>query len=166
MIFIDSIEKKNNEYIQYIKEHIENVNRAFNEVVPKWKEKGMISDLEIEDLKERVSNHDKSKWSEEEFSAYRAYFYSVNEEEKTLSKNAFEEAWKHHYTVNDHHPEYWNLNPMSKLAILEMILDWQGMRYKFGGGTAKNYYENNKDEKQKEINNESIKILEEYLSVL
>lgn len=50
-------------------------------------------------------------------------------------KKDFDDAWKHHYTNNQHHPEFWSLSihssdstllylPMSLEYVVEMVCDW------------------------------------------
>ena len=76
-------------------------------------------------------------------------------------EKAFNEAWKHHYRDNLHH---WNHYcyawadypydknnskklhtpvPMPPYRIIEMVIDWSAMGYKFGN-SAEQYYEKNK----------------------
>lgn len=143
------------EYEDYIEEHISNVKKAFEELVnkdiPETREY-------LNELQQKVNKHDVSKYSDEEFDAYRKNFYPVDDKEKEDNKEEFEKAWKHHYEHNNHHWQHWldeetgnlislqefNLKEV-KLAYLEMILDWQAMGYKFGD-TAYEYYNNHKDE--------------------
>lgn len=94
-----------------------------------------------------IGSHDGSKYSDYEFEAYRKNFYPIDDEEKEENKEAFDEAWKHHYTVNNHHPEHWinelgNLEKMSVEAVLEMICDLSAMSLKFGGNPF-DYFKNN-----------------------
>ena len=83
------------------------------------------------------------------------------EEIHKKKKEAFEKAWQHHYRENWHHwnhfcygwAEYpFNKNdsrklqtpvPMPSRRIIEMVIDWTAMGYKFGN-TAEEYYEKNK----------------------
>lgn len=102
-----------------------------------------------------VADHDVSKFSREEFNAYRKKFYPTGLESKQYDENnkntvavdeAFDQAWKHHYCSNDHHPKYWrikNVNNISLqkrldselgdpvqmdiMAIFHMICDWNAM---------------------------------------
>ena len=141
---------KSEEYMAYINAHVENVKRAYNEI----KSKCMMIEwiafaITFIDTTSRINEHDLSKYSDEEFEPYRMKFYPCNEEESAMAESAFEDAWKHHYTVNDHHWEYWldeNKNPrdMSDESIIEMCSDWQGMSYKFGGN-AKEWFSKQTD---------------------
>ena len=58
-----------------------------------------------EDLLFRVKAHDVSKYGDDEFEAYRNYFYPKEGEKK--DRKAFDIAWKHHYTHNSHHWEFY-----------------------------------------------------------
>ena len=87
--------------------------------------------IDKKELLERVLNHDKSKWSKEEFEGYRQNFYPVQGEEP--DEDIFNKSWFHHLKNNDHHPEYWTyaenvsinkIVDMPNICIAEMILDW------------------------------------------
>lgn len=145
---------KDKEYVNYIEEHLSNVQKAFNELCDKD-----IPEIQeyLNELHQKVKDHDNSKYSDEEFDAYRKNFYPINNEEKESNKDDFDKAWEHHYRNNDHHWQYWtdddtNLKPFSeqnereiRLAYLEMIIDWTAMGYKFGD-TAYQYYKEHENE--------------------
>ena len=101
---------------------------------------------EMEELIGRIDVHDYSKYSIDEFPAYRNYFYPADGE--ATNDMDFANAWTHHYQVNDHHPEHWVLNnvpmEMPKVVIAEMILDWEAMSRNFGGNPRKWYNESSK----------------------
>ena len=137
---------KEKEYLDYIKLHKENVIKAFDEMTSDmYLNSTFNSDIvnALNELKFIIEEHDNSKFSDEEFDAYRKEFYPINEEEKEENQDDFELAWKHHYMVNDHHPEHWAINgvaqDMSLRAILEMICDWQSFYY-IGKGGAQEYW--------------------------
>ena len=155
--------KKQEEYMAYIKEHRENVKKAFKFFI----ENNKIMQSTNREIQEAVlylknnniiENHDNSKFSDEEFEPYRRYFYSINEIEKKSAEEDFNNAWKHHYEVNDHHPEHWIkdnvVTEMTMSAIIEMICDWEAMAYKFGG-SAKEWYEKNKNNIPLHVNTRS-----------
>ena len=134
------LERKEQEYTQYIEEHIANVNLAFEKYGHKLCDLLRVPYLI---LAYKVKEHDKSKYSEEEFNGYRQWFYPCSDEEK--NKELFDEAWEHHYTTNQHHPQYWMID-MAPIAIAEMLLDWEAMSMKFGGNTY-DYYIKERDKK-------------------
>jgi hypothetical protein len=83
------------------------------------------------DLFRRATAHDNSKFSSEEFDAYEEAFpglqkYAYGTEEFKAELKKIEPAIQHHYSVNDHHPEYFanGINGMSLVQILEMVFDW------------------------------------------
>lgn len=163
--------KKEEEYIDYIKEHVNNVCTAFNnyfltkssqfafEVLVNF----TFFELEsaIKELsKGRIYEHDNSKYSDEEFEPYRAKYFPTEKESTGLSdesKSLIEKeaglAWIHHYRNNPHHPKYWvdeesNIpKDMDLISIIEMICDWEAMSMKFNGSTLEWYNNKAKDEK-------------------
>ena len=102
----------------------------------------------IEIINKNISNHDNSKYEEEEWEPYRKRFYPINEEEKNKSKKEFSKAWKHHKKNNTHHHEHWEeINQNEKMPfydVVEMCCDWISMS-KVLGGTAINWYNQQKN---------------------
>jgi len=106
-------------------------------------------------LTKQVSEHDKSKYTESEWNAYRDYFYANGDE------TAFNYAWLHHIHNNPHHWQHWilinddnGLNAEGKMIamqmpknfIVEMICDWWAFSWNKGDLTEIfNWYEKNKD---------------------
>ena len=155
---IQNVLTKYNEnlYKEYINNHRLNVQKAWDimknnpdciELINKNIVKSNI-DFTIKALDQLIKNHDMSKYSEEEFDAYRKQFYPTSKEEKESNKENFDKAWKHHYFVNLHHWDWWyesgNMDNMSLIYVVEMICDWEAMGYQFGN-TSKEWYENNKE---------------------
>ena len=171
----DSLERNKQElvYLDYIKDHINNVHKAYEmymlpllelDVIPCT----LISTEElkqaIENNRERIDHHDDSKFGEEEFDGYRAHFHPTEAEkldddlQAKVAERFENECWVHHYTVNDHHPEHWVdketqiAKDMTLDAIIEMLCDWEAMSMKFEDimtwyetkGNKKQYSENTK----------------------
>ena len=145
------IKKQTKNYKKYIKEHQENVKKAFEEI----KENPIIfqrySGEILNALWERVLVHDESKYSEEEFIPYRKNFFPINTEEKENNRLDFDKAWEHHWKNNSHHWQHRkNKTSFNKdnqeevLDVLENLLDWIAMGYKFNNRPYQ-YYENNKN---------------------
>ncbi len=141
--------QKTRDYLDYIEEHYENVQKAWNELKEKCKDMTfMHDDFRYFCIQDQIDNHDYSKLSCEEFVQYRQKFYSIPGEE--INKDLFNSAWEHHKKENAHHWEHWTkLLTMripydQEIACVHMVCDWMAMGYKFGD-TAKNYYEENKD---------------------
>lgn len=138
--------KKTREYLDYIEEHVLNVQKAWSELQSKCKDMSFISDDYIWALiDDYVKEHDLSKLSEQEFIQYRKSFYPLDNEPKF----DMSEAWEHHKENNPHHWENWTKKsdwiPFEWEAhCVHMVADWMAMGYKFGD-TAQQYYENNKD---------------------
>lgn len=124
-------------YDEYLKEHINNVVNGYDWIVenlPRWiKESGLT--------KEDVLNHDKSKYSKEEYDSYDRYFFGNNKTNQV--KEDFDYAWLHHIHNNPHHWQYWTLisdNPKEDIKylniplkyIVEMICDWWAFSWKDG----------------------------------
>lgn len=128
-------DQKEKEYIAYVKEHIQNVNIVFN----KMKELNMIPDDIVDQLEANVKVHDASKFSPEEFDAYRMKFFPINEAEKRAAARDFAKAWDHHKKHNPHHSEspLWydertkTAKPMDPVYAYELVCDWQAMSIKF-----------------------------------
>jgi adenosyl cobinamide kinase/adenosyl cobinamide phosphate guanylyltransferase len=174
---LSTIEEKEKEYKDYIDEHRNNVQKAWNKVKKidnKWIKNN------IDKLDENIKNHDLSKYEPEEFNAYRKKYYPINEDEKANSDAEFEAAWNHHYINNPHHWQYWtcsdgdlDADKMSgeridnnvMMAYIEMLCDWIAMSMKFGDKPDE-WYKSNKENmnlsrnEQKELE----KILKEYTS--
>lgn len=168
----DSSERinKEQEYLDYINEHIAFVNKAFNLYMVSLLSKNNISSLiSDEELKQAILNlqpliptHDASKFSDAEFDGYRRKYYPTQVElakekeddsYRQLCEDRYEECWVHHYTVNAHHPKHWynfetkTATDMSLDAIIEMLCDWEAMSLKFNTSTVKWYENDAKDEK-------------------
>lgn len=148
-----SIYEQEAKYKEYIDNHRQNVQKAWSAM----KSNSDCIKLINENLQPYsinmindylIPNHDLSKYSKEEFDAYRKEFYPISEEEKEKNKENFNEAWKHHYHNNLHHWNWWyetnKMYDMSLMYVVEMICDWEAMGYKFGNNSLE-YYNKNKD---------------------
>ena len=100
----------------YTQEHIQSVRRLLNKFADILKYKGRV--------------HDQSKLEEPEVYGWAAmdleekYDYGSPEYYDKLRR--FSEVFKHHYTVNSHHPEHF-ANPegeMTLIDMIEMLCDW------------------------------------------
>lgn len=145
--------KQTRAYLDYLEEHLNNIRKAFQEISEACDGMTWVGDdLTWYLLKDEVCLHDLSKFSAEEFTQYRANFFPTEYDTDNIATD-FEQAWKHHYSVNEHHAEFINSLPKevldSKPGLVErylvhMIIDWTAMGYKFGD-TAQQYYESNRD---------------------
>lgn len=180
----DTLERnmKEQEYLEYIKDHINRVQVAFNMYIAPLREKNnissMFSDEEIKNtidrVEENIKRHDDSKFSDDEFDGYRAKYYPTNLEKSLGSEydemlqRRYDECWKSHYTNNPHHPEHWVnhetgvRNDMSLEAIMEMLCDWEAMSAKFNTNTLE-WYENSAKDEKAAFSDNTKRIVEEFL---
>lgn len=131
------------QYDDYLVEHIGNVCKSMNWLMSKpdivsLAKPGIDDDIWMNDL----DNHDKSKYTPIEYSAYDDYFYGKegrDEDDIAVIDSAFDYAWLHHIHHNPHHWQYWVLYgddtgmkalEMPGRYILEMIADWWSFSWK------------------------------------
>ena len=174
--------QKEEEYLNYIKDHIAKVKKCYEMYFLPLKEvtniSSLVSDEELKDaideLGEIIDTHDASKFTDAEFGPYRAKYYPTLAEQEAdidyqeLMEDQYEEAWKHHYETNDHHPMYWlnsetnTPDDMSLRAIIEMICDWEAMSLKFGTSTVE-WYKNDAKEEKAVLSSNTKDIVEDLL---
>lgn len=147
MAYIDKMKgqeiiDRTRDYLDYLEEHLENVQKAFVEITDACNGMWWVSDdYSWHTLRQEVIYHDLSKFSVEEFVPYRERFFPVDEGENKGDQEtgAFAMAWEHHKMNNPHHHEVIK----APLDVVHMVIDWTAMGYKFGD-TAREYYEENK----------------------
>lgn len=127
-------------YDTYLDEHVSSVVLAYNWLVEH------LSDEIGNDILDGASwnvtyGHDASKYSDEEYDAYDAFFYGPNQ--SAAVKEAFDYAWLHHIHNNPHHWQHWVLIndekkegiialEMPKVYVIEMICDWWSFSFRAG----------------------------------
>lgn len=147
----DGFSPKEFEYFDYINEHRRNIMICLN-LLSQYHNGLMTNNAgvtwreQIKTLKNRVLQHDLSKFDPIEFYEYQKAFYP-DEGEK---KGKLEYAWVNHYSKNSHHVEYHERfeTQVTEMDIIEMALDWSAMSLKFGGCPLE-YYRENKETKLK-----------------
>ena len=172
------------EYIQYVDKHTELVRRAFNSygndlILKVFNNRDHVED-ETEELlyhqvRALIELHDMSKYDTEELEAYAARFnpYEENtDDDETIKKN-FKEAWKHHYTNNPHHPEFWSTSICGKhvqaympnMYFVEMLCDWIAMSMNFKSSTYDWWFNDKggKAEKSSMLSESDIKLIDRIL---
>ena len=136
-----------------------------------------------------IAFHDSSKFSEDEFDAYRRHFHRTDEEiliddtnpaSAQEAESNFQKAWEHHYMNNNHHPQWWCYHdatgvrtservdpiPMSLDAIIHMICDWSAMSLKFDHTYSPLSWYATADKEKSFMHPETKRIVEELLNNL
>lgn len=134
-------------YRKYIDDHIDTVGKLATNVIPKLR--GRVSDDILSTLASNVKVHDVSKYDDNEFEAYRSYFFTADGDVK--DKEVFDKAWVNHVRENLHHPEYWVDHSHGKIVtveipmeyLLECLCDLGAMSIKFSN-TIDSYYQSNR----------------------
>ena len=144
---------------KYILAHLERVERFADWLFYNCPE--LFEDIDKEVFWDLIKEHDESKFSEEEFEPYAQKWF--NNSGKTPE---YEEAWKHHWMNNEHHPEYWLGEDMPYIYILEMICDWGSFSIdkKDFSELSDFYYNKAKEDPEKNLSDATKKIIEEILS--
>jgi len=98
----------------------------------------------------RLVIHDASKFSRAEWGPYVRRFYAGpgSRLRKDADPLEFQIAWKHHWTRNPHHWEYWLPDPLGATApqampetyVREMVADWIGAARAQGKPDAAAWY--------------------------
>jgi hypothetical protein len=142
--------QKTRAYLDYLENHILNVKEAYRVIRSACQNMAVFQDEEQRQLLyKEVEAHDLSKLDIEEFTQYRESFYGC-EEDGPICRSEFDDAWKHHYQNNNHHPDDWpslDATPENHLdferRLIHMVIDWTAMGYKFND-TAQAYYESDR----------------------
>ncbi len=180
----DSYERnlKEQEYLNYIREHITNVKKAFElYMIPLLSMNNISTLISDEELKnaiqavgEAIDTHDASKFSDTEFDGYRLKWYPTTRELdgdigfKNDVEERYADCWKHHYETNAHHPEHWldhdnkTCRDMTLDAIVEMLCDWESMSLKFGTSCI-DWYETDAEDEKKCFSGKTKEIVEDLL---
>ena len=146
------------EYLDYVNSHQERVTKFASWLKENCPEVFEGVDLDVFD--DLIKEHDESKYSEEEFEPYAQKWFG--DKKKTLE---YEEAWKHHWMNNEHHPEYWLGEDMPYIYILEMICDWGSFSIDKGDMTELSdfYYNKAKADPEKNLSDATQEIIEDIL---
>ena len=146
------------EYKNYIEEHKARVKQYAEWLKENLSE--LFDNIDLELFNDMITEHDDSKYEEPEFEAYAQKFYG--DKKDSLE---FEEAWKHHWTHNEHHPEFWLGEDMPYIYILEMLCDWGS--FSIASGDMKElsnyYYDQARDDEEKNLSDNTKNIIEEIL---
>lgn len=148
--------EENKKYIEAHKKRVEQFASWLKENCP-----DLFKDIDINLFDEMINEHDNSKFSEEEFEPYAQKWFGDGI--KTLE---YEEAWKHHWTHNEHHPEFWLGEDMPYIYILEMICDWGSFSVEKGDyqELIDFYYDKARDDEEKMLSDNTKEIIENILN--
>lgn len=141
---------KTAEYLEYIKDHYNKVQQAWNDVKEACRDEIFISDdYRFNIIDRQIKDHDRSKLSQEEFVPYRKQFFPAEGEIKDLPE-VFDAAWEHHKERNSHHWETWTARKeyppyYPEISCVHMVVDWIAMADARNNPIDK-YYNENKDE--------------------
>lgn len=192
----DNFIEKESEYAMYVIHHKQNVKKAYEDIF--LNKTYNLSSLGISSkqyrdtidfLANEIRSHDNSKFSDNEFEGYRRYYYPTddekvheNEDSKATVETNYNEAWKHHYMYNDHHPEHWcwylpdgqvvttKLEVATKMplqAVFHMICDWTGMSYAHNKKDPIDWYlSDDSSDERKCLNPETLKLVNDLLPIL
>ena len=141
-------ELANKAYLEYLENHINNAYKAL--IILENLNINFIN--ENKDILEKlVKEHDKIKYTIDEYPIYRRHFFKVKGEVKI--PNEFNIAVTHHYKNNKHHWQYWisnnelipNIDEYEyKLHTIERIVDWMSSS-KYENDSVLNYWNKHKD---------------------
>lgn len=167
MIDTTSATKETEKYQEYLKEHIENVLKVWKTLQKFTVDEFWMDDCTYFSIDSIIKNHDKSKYTDEEFEPYRQYFYPKNNKEGNLKW--FNIAWNNHQKTNKHHWQYWVMIEdegnqvvldMPFYYIIELLCDWTAMSIKFNNKPSQ-WYKDNKDKMV--LSNKTQKVIERWL---
>jgi hypothetical protein len=147
------------EYKDYVVAHKERVEEYSTWLLENCPE--LFEGVDIEAFKDLIKEHDESKFSEEEFEPYAKKWHLDG-----IKTPEYEAAWEHHWSNNEHHPEYWDGEDMPYIYILEMICDWGSFSLKSGNMKELSdfYYNKAIDDPEKNLSNATKEIIEDIIS--
>ena len=147
------------EYLEYINSHKERVEQFADWLLEKCP--SLFDEVDPDVFWDLIKGHDESKFSEEEFEPYAQKWHGDG-----VKTPEYEEAWKHHWMNNEHHPEYWLGEDMPYIYILEMICDWGS--FSIASGNMKElsdfYFNKAKEDPEKMLSEATKEIIEDILS--
>ena len=96
---------------------------------------------------------------------------AANDEQQKEMEQNYQDAWKHHYENNPHHPEHWVdhktgvIRDMSLDAIVEMLCDWEAMSM-YHQSSILDWYKNDATDEKKAMTDKTKQIVEELLDII
>ncbi len=149
-------------YKQYVLKHKANVEKFANWLETNCPE--VFEGVDLSAFNDVINEHDESKFSEEEFEPYARFWH--NDKDHYEYDPEYEAAWEHHWMTNEHHPEHWLGEDMPLIYILEMLCDWGSFSIAKNDfrELSKYYYEEAKDDDEKNLSDATKEIIEEILT--
>ena len=121
----------------------------------------VFEEVDVDVFWDLIEEHDNSKFSEEEFEPYAKKWHLDGKKTRE-----YELAWEHHWSNNEHHPEYWDGEDMPYIYILEMICDWGS--FSIASGNMKElsdfYFNKAINDPEKNLSENTKTIIEDILS--
>lgn len=109
-----------------------------------------LLNLVVSDLLKRGELHDQTKLESPEVQAFTEKTKFLSETtygspEYDKNKKDIENALKHHYAHNRHHPEHWKrgIRDMNLLDLIEMFCDWKAASERHNDGNLRKSIEIN-----------------------
>lgn len=91
-----------------------------------------LSYMDCRNILSNIAKHDLSKWSEAQFEPY------INKFNRKIEDGKFKDAWKHHYSNENHH--YQDGKIFTKIELIEVICDLQAMSQEFNEVSCRKYF--------------------------
>ena len=155
----EGLDKYQEDYRQYVIDHKARVEQFADWLLEKCP--SLFDEVDPDVFWDLIKGHDESKFSEEEFEPYAQKWFGDGKKTRE-----YELAWEHHWSNNEHHPEYWDGEDMPYIYILEMICDWGS--FSIASGDMKElsdfYYNKAKADPEKNLSDATKEIIEDILS--
>lgn len=119
------------EYLDYLSERTDRLVGCWEDILRPAIENSndaILDQLDLDKIGFTLSNHDESKYSEAEFSAYCSHYLAGDEYEDSsrLGEDPmYDYAQLHHQHSNPHHPQYWiYIGDDGIIAPIDMPLEY------------------------------------------
>lgn len=144
---------KLNRYLLRTVEHIHRVHKNMLTLTLKYRDRLELSEEDCRRLMHNVFNHDRSKFSTEQFQAYVELTEYYRQRKKLGNsdydypdgwRDKVDQAVEHHYSVENHHPEMFKPGDLGKWDrdnAIECVCDLQAMSQEFNEGSCRGYWE-------------------------
>lgn len=154
MLEILESNSREQEYIEYLENHIGGVKEAFSSVSDILQE--VLDEYTYNEASLAITLHDESKYDPAEFDAYLNHYYpadygDIKPDEEDIP---YQLAWLHHIHNNAHHWQHWilihdegnfDVMDMPTSEVIAMICDWHSFSKKNPKSTAYKWYQDNGD---------------------